>query len=283
MIAHEFMKNKIKFKIGEFSKLCQVTVKTLRHYEEIDLLKPFETDEWTGYRYYDISQLRQMNRIAYFKRLGFSLDEIAELFHNDLQYPDRALVKEKVECCKVEIKRLIQRETELSKLENELYKREKIMEKVFEKSLPSRIFATHRCKINSYQELFNLCPNIIGPEMHRLGCQCPAPEYCFTVEYNEEYGVDIDIEYFEAVAEKGEDSDIITFKILQEVPTALCISHFGAYERMPQTFAELYTYAEANGYEVNDKARFCYIDGIWNKESEEEWLTEIQLPVKRVM
>ena len=44
------MKNKMKFKIGEFSKLCQVTVKTLRHYEEIGLMIPVEVDEWTGYR-----------------------------------------------------------------------------------------------------------------------------------------------------------------------------------------------------------------------------------------
>ena len=55
------MKNKMKFKIGEFSKLCQVTVKTLRHYEEIGLMIPVEVDEWTGYRYYDISQLRCMS------------------------------------------------------------------------------------------------------------------------------------------------------------------------------------------------------------------------------
>ena len=85
------------------------------------------------------------------------------------------------------------------------------MEKVFKKSLPSRIFATHRRKIDSYQELFNLCPNIIGPEMYRLGCECPAPEYCFTVEYIEEYGVDIDIEFFEAVAVRKEDSVLIKF------------------------------------------------------------------------
>ena len=63
------MKNKMKFKIGEFSKLCQVTVKTLRHYEEIGLMIPVEVDEWTGYRYYDISQLRCMSRIVYLKQL----------------------------------------------------------------------------------------------------------------------------------------------------------------------------------------------------------------------
>ena len=154
------------------------------------------------------------------------------------------------------------------------------MEKVFEKSLPARVFATHRRMIDSYQELFNLCPNIIGPEMQRLGCQCPEPQYCFTVEYNEEYGVDIDIEYFEAVAKKGTDSELIKFKELPEVPRALCINHYGPYENMPNTFAELYTYAEANGYEASERPRFSQIDGIWNKDSEDEWLTEIQLPVK---
>ena len=275
------MKNKIKFKIGEFSKLCQVTVKTLRYYEEVGLLVPVEVDEWTGYRYYDISQLRRMNRIVYLKQLGFSLEEIGELFEDGRSFPNPDQLKRKVESCKQEIEHLMWRQTELLKLENMLHKQEKIMEKVVEKSLPARIFATHRRKIDSYQELFNLCPNIIGPEMQRLGCQCPAPEYCFTVEYNEEYGVDIDIEYFEAVAERGKDSDLIKFKELPEVPVALCVNHYGAYQKMPETFEELYAYAEANGYEVSEQPRFCYIDGIWNKESVDEWLTEIQLPVKR--
>lgn len=273
------MKSKMKFKIGEFSKLCQITVKTLRHYEEVGLLIPFEVDEWTGYRYYNIGQLRQMNRIVYLKQLGFSLDEIGALFEGGREYPDRELIRSKVEHCKTEIELLMWRQTELAKLESILKNQEKVMKEVFEKLLPARIFATHRRKVASYQELFNLCPNIIGPEMQRLGCKCPAPEYCFTVEYNEEYGVDIDIEYFEAVAERGVDSDLIIFKELPEVPVALCVNHYGAYEQMPGTFAELYAYAEANGYEVSELPRFSYIDGIWNKESVEEWLTEIQLPV----
>ncbi len=275
------MKSKMKFKIGEFSKLCQVTVKTLRHYEQIGLLIPFEVDEWTGYRYYDIGQLRKMTRIIYLKNLGFNLEEITELFENNKEYPDRELIKIKIERCKTEIERLMWRQTELVRLESTLQQQESRMEKVFEKSLPARIFATHRRMIDSYQELFNLCPNVIGPEMHRLGCECPEPQYCFTVEYNEDYGVDIDIEYFEAVARKGKDSDLIKFKELPEVPVALCISHHGAYEKLPETFAELYAYVEANGYEARDRARFCYIDGIWNKESVDEWLTEIQLPVKQ--
>lgn len=71
---------KLKFKIGEFSKLCFVTVKTLRHYEKIGLLSPHEVDEWTGYRYYDASQIAQMARIKHYKNLGLSLEEIKDVF-----------------------------------------------------------------------------------------------------------------------------------------------------------------------------------------------------------
>jgi Predicted transcriptional regulators len=275
------MSTKIKFKIGEFSKICQVSVKTLRHYEEIGILIPYDIDQWTGYRYYDISQLHKMNRIIYLKRLGFSLEEINDIFENEDEVPTIEMINAKTKECQDNIQKLIVRQKELAKLEVLLHKQEKIMEKVFEKTIPSRVFASYRRKISSYQELFNLCPNIIGPEMLRLGCECPEPQYCFTVEHQPEYGKDIDIEYFEAVAEAKQDSDLIKFKVQPEVPIALCINHYGAYEKMPETFAQLYAYSEAHGYKPTELARFNYIDGIWNKDSEDEWLTEIQLPVEK--
>ena len=48
------MSKKNQLKIGEFSQLMQVTVKTLRHYEQKGLLLPDEVDPWTGYRYYAV-------------------------------------------------------------------------------------------------------------------------------------------------------------------------------------------------------------------------------------
>jgi hypothetical protein len=53
------MSYKTKLKIGEFSKMMQVTVKTLRHYEQKGLMLPNEVDEWTGYRYYSIDQIQK--------------------------------------------------------------------------------------------------------------------------------------------------------------------------------------------------------------------------------
>jgi DNA-binding transcriptional MerR regulator len=72
------------FKIGEFSKLSQVTVKTLRYYDKIGLLRPAEVDRFTDYRYYSADPLPRLNRILALKGLGLSLDQIARLLEDDL-------------------------------------------------------------------------------------------------------------------------------------------------------------------------------------------------------
>lgn len=71
-------------RIGDFSKLSRVSVKTLRHYDEIGLLKPVVVDRFTSYRYYEFDQLARLYRILALKDLGFSLAEIGRLLENDL-------------------------------------------------------------------------------------------------------------------------------------------------------------------------------------------------------
>ena len=78
-IKSALMMAQIKYKIGEFSRLGRVTVRTLRHYEKIGLLKPGIVDRWTGYRYYSPEQLQKLLSIVQLKQLGFSLAEITEL------------------------------------------------------------------------------------------------------------------------------------------------------------------------------------------------------------
>lgn len=71
-------------RIGEFSKLAQVTIATLRYYDQQGLLKPAEVDAFTGYRYYTVSQLPRLNRILALRGLGFSLEQIAQAVEEDL-------------------------------------------------------------------------------------------------------------------------------------------------------------------------------------------------------
>lgn len=71
-------------KIGDFSQLTRVTVKTLHHYDAIGLLKPAVVDPFTGYRYYAVHQMAQVHRILALKDLGLSLDQISVLLSEEL-------------------------------------------------------------------------------------------------------------------------------------------------------------------------------------------------------
>ena len=71
-------------RIGEFAKLGQVSIATLRYYDQWDLLKPNALDPETGYRYYSLDQLPRLNRIVVLKELGFPLEQIALLLEKDL-------------------------------------------------------------------------------------------------------------------------------------------------------------------------------------------------------
>ena len=62
--------------VGEFSKICQVSVKTLHHYDKIGLLRPQKVDPLNGYRYYGKEQVEQMLLIGRLKRYGFSLEDV---------------------------------------------------------------------------------------------------------------------------------------------------------------------------------------------------------------
>jgi DNA-binding transcriptional MerR regulator/GNAT superfamily N-acetyltransferase len=71
-------------RIGDFSRISQTPVSTLRYYDEVGLLKPVEVDHLTGYRYYTFDQLTRLHRILALKDLGFSLGEIAHLLADNL-------------------------------------------------------------------------------------------------------------------------------------------------------------------------------------------------------
>ena len=71
-------------KVGEFSRLSQVTVATLHHYDAIGLLKPAHTDPFTNYRYYAVEQLTDIHRIMVLKELGLGFDQISQIIATDL-------------------------------------------------------------------------------------------------------------------------------------------------------------------------------------------------------
>ena len=274
------MSKKTRLKIGEFSQLMQVTVKTLRHYEQKGLLTPDEVDEWTGYRYYSINQMQKLQTIRDLQRLGFSLDEIKDLFEDNSHFPSIRQLTEKIKETEAQLQQLIARRNRLLNWRN-ARKEMKTMEKFSIQSLPEIIVASHREVIPNFAAIGPMCVEKIAPEMQRLGCKCPPPGYCFTIEHNKEYTpTDIDIEYCEQVEEMGEDSAIIQFKRLPAVPKALCMKHVGPYERFYESFIEAFRYIDEQGYKPVGQHRTCYIDGVWNQKDPEKWLSVIQIPIE---
>ena len=269
-----------KLKIGEFSKMMQVTVKTLRHYERKGLLVPSEVDQWTGYRYYSIGQMLRFNTIRGLQRQGFTLSEIKELLEDGAQMPSIDLLTRKINETEQQLQVLVERRSQLLKWMDS-HKQIKTMKQFSIQSLPEIIVASHREVIPDYTFLGSLCVEKIGPEMQRLGCKCPPPGYCFTIEHNEEFcHTNIDIEYCEQVEEMGIDSDIIQFKCFKAVPKALCMKHIGRYERFYESFTKAFAYMEEQGYRIAGSPRTCYIDGAWNQSDPEQWLSIIQIPIE---
>src|ERR1700730_5704547 len=72
------------FSIGDFARPGRVSVRMLRHYDAIGLIRPACVDVATGYRFYEASQLDELNRVLALKDLGFTLQQV------------RAILEEKV-------------------------------------------------------------------------------------------------------------------------------------------------------------------------------------------
>lgn len=81
-------------RIGEFSKLTDVPIRTLRYYDEINLFSPITIDLFTGYRYYSEEQIEDLKLINKLKKLGFSLEEIKTNWNN---FTDELMIKKQQE------------------------------------------------------------------------------------------------------------------------------------------------------------------------------------------
>lgn len=267
------------YSIGVFSQINKVTTKTLRHYDEMGLLKPEYVDKITGYRYYTSSQLPTMHKILTLKQMGLSLTEIKEVLANPMAAEIYLKLKEReiTDNIRDEQLKLLQ----IQNYSNILKGNIKCMYTPVVKELPEVIAVSVRKIVNSYNDFFHLCPNIIAKEMKRLGCVCTVPEYCFNIYHDGEYkDKDIDVEICEAVTEMKEDTDILRFKKFERVDTAVCVLHKGPYSALRNAYIFIFEWIKDNNYEVIDFPRESYIDGIWNKENQEDWLTEVQVPVR---
>lgn len=264
------------YRIGAFAQMNHTTIKALRFYEEQGLLLPAYVDGESGYRYYTMDQMAVLHQVTALKQAGFTLEQIKAL--NQGREATVILAEKRSEI----LAKIAELTGQLTAVEGLLTGKAGSLESpVLIRTIPAVVCASARCRIASYDDLFNRMP-AMGAEMERLGYECAEPEYCFTC-YLEPDNQDeqLPVEICQAVTEQKEDSDQLTFREFPEMQAA-CIYHKGSYRDFPRSYAAVLAFVEENGYEICGGIRERYIDGVWNRDRESDWLSEIQVPVRKI-
>ena len=263
------------YKIGMFAAMNHITVKTLRFYEEQGLLMPALIHPETGYRYYTLSQIAVLHQITALKLAGFTLEEITHI--NSGADEKVVLLKKKSEL----LAKISDLTRQIAVVDGYLSKRKTgLSAPVLIKNIPETTVAFMQIRLESYDRLFDRMPEM-GALMEKAGCECALPEYCFTNYLEPGYkDGDIPVEICESVVEAKKETGELRFKTLPEIRAA-CVFHKGSYRTFSESYEAVLRYIEENGYEIAGEIRESYLDGVWNKDDESEWLSEIQVPIRR--
>ena len=174
-------------KIGEFSKLSRVSVRMLRHYDEVGLLAPSEVDPMTGYRYYSERQLITAGRIAALRALGFGLSDTRELLR---LYDDRAALDACLAAQRTRLEVLAadtaQKLRLLDTARERLRKEADMNYNVTIKTLPARYAACVRMTIPCY-EAEGMVWDVLCRETDHMPLVPDDPCYCSVTFLDEEY------------------------------------------------------------------------------------------------
>ena len=269
-------------KIGDFSKLSRVSIRMLRHYDELGLLKPETVDDFTGYRYYVPTQLQTANRITALKDMGFSLASILEIMK---QYHDpealRAFLSVKLEEVKEEEqaarKRLSLIETAISRLRKDEHA---MKYDVILKEMPQRTVASVRKIIPNYE-----CEGVLwkqySEEAEPLSIRPANPEYCIAIFHDPAHvNQDVDVEIQMSVIGEYQDTESIKFKTVPPIQM-VSVTFNGGYDQIDEISETVARWVVANGYDFNGPMFNIYHVSPGHDPNPEQWVTEACYPVKK--
>ncbi len=268
-------------RIGDFSRLSQVSIKTLRYYDEVGLLHPAQVDDFTGYRYYRFDQLARLHRILALKDLGFSLEQIGRLLAENVSAEQlRGVLKvrktEIEQRVSEELERLARVEARLKQIEQEVLV-DKI-DVIVKKVEPLKI-ASLRQVIPTYSSQGSLWGELEG----YLAAQRVRPSGpCLTMYHDEEYKErDVDAEVAEPIAADLPGTDRVRVRTLPAVEVASAV-HRGPYTELGPAIEAVLKWTEANGYRIIGPEREIYLQPARNgSQTDPETVTEIQFPVEK--
>ncbi len=273
-------------KIGDFSRISQVPVKTLRYYDEIGLLHPERIEPFTGYRYYSAKQLPRLNRILALKDLGFSLEQIAQLLDANLALAEiqgmlrlkRMELQNRVE---EEQARLARVEARLKQIEQEgrLPGYEVILKRV-----EAQFIASRREVIPTLEDLKEWFDTLYRELFTWLSCNGirstgPALALYHDHEFTEQ---DIDVEVGAVIAAPPPQISSAGPFTCRELPadSMAYVLHRGDYATISQAYGALGGWIEASSYRIVGPFREFYLVGPGAADPS-AYLTEIQMPVEK--
>ena len=271
------------FKIGEFSKLTQVSIRMLRYYDEAGLLPPAFTDPDTGYRMYTVEQIPTLHRILFLRDTGFSVAEIgavlahwspgamAEMFHNKRQEIECAIAQEQEK-----LQRIAAAMTDLGteKLKSHL--------NVTIKSVPAypvlslrRILPDYFAEGMLWKELTEI--------VRRHHLQVMDSSLSFAIYHDGEFkDSGVDVEICTVVDALGEGRDGAVYRYTEAVPHMACAMVYGPFENIAGGYASFAEWLSSHSlYRMTGQSRQICHRGPWNESDEAKYLTEIQIPVEK--
>jgi DNA-binding transcriptional MerR regulator len=269
-------------RIGDFSKLSRITVKTLRYYDEVGLLKPTRVDDFTGYRYYTYEQLPRLNRILALKDLGFSLEQISQLLADDLT-PEQ--LRGMLKLRQAEIRQQVQEQTQrLGRVEARLrqIEQERIMSKydvVIKQVEPLKVAAL-RGVVPTPPEQGRLWQELEG----YLAAQRVQPAGpCLSLYHDDEYKEkDWDIEVCEPIEASLLETERVKLRQLPGVESAACTVHHGPFVTIGEAYEALMKWIGENGYHIVGPGREVYLrEAKGSDQNDPDTVTEIQFPVQK--
>ena len=270
-------------RIGDFSKLSRVSIKTLRFYDEMELLKPVDVDRFTGYRYYEFDQLPRLYRILALKELGFSLEEIGHLLEGNLSAEQmRGMLKLR----QAEIRQRV--EEEAGRLERvELWLREIEQEDsvskydvVIKKIEPTRV-ASVRGVVPTPPDQRSLWDELMG-YLHQKNARMIGPPMALyhDPEFKER---DWDIEVVMPIGNGLESGQSVQVYDLPGAEKMACVVHTGPFATIGEAYDAVAKWIDQNGYHIVGPGRELNLrlPDKPGDQNDPNTVNEIQFPVEK--
>lgn len=271
------------FKIGDFSKLSRISIRMLRHYDDINLLTPKKIDEFTGYRYYDVSQLSIANRIQALKNMGFSLDAIKHILK---EYDNTESLKKYLKLHYLQMQeKSYEIQNQILVIKNTIEQLEKgsnnMKYDVIIKNFPKLDVISLRKVIPTYNDE-GLLWEQLKKEMIHQNVNCANPCYSMAEFFDKGYKEDnVDVEVRLAVLGKYKDTEDVKFKTTEPVTAATVIMK-GDYSKISEACEAIGNWIDNNGYELDGNVFSIYHVNPSMDDNPENWVTEICFPVRHM-